>query len=234
MVRSFSDHVFLWDVFALFKLYLYLAGILRTTNESEGENKMESIIGFDTALIFWIQNHLVTGALSPLMIGLSTMGNVGAVWIVIGLGLLCSKKYRRAGIAVFIGLAFSLLVGNGILKHLAMRVRPCIDYPWMPMLVQAPPASDFSFPSGHTFGSFAAAAALFRGVKRKWGFAALGLAAGIGFSRIYLFMHYPSDVFTGAALGIFFGGTAWYLAGKLISWGRVKNYYMTKGKTELQ
>lgn len=211
-----------------------MAGILRTTNESEGDKEMESIIGFDTALIFWIQNHLVTGGLSPLMIGLSTIGNAGAVWILIGFGLLCSKRYRRAGIAVFIGLAFSLLVGNGILKHLVMRARPCIDYPWMPMLVHAPMATDFSFPSGHTFGAFAAAAALFQGVKRSWGAAALTLAAGIGISRIYLFVHYPSDVFAGAVLGIFFGGIAWCLAGKLVSWAKVKNYYMTKEKTELQ
>ena len=78
------------------------------------------------------------------------------------------------------------------------------------------------------------AAALFQGVKRSWGAAALALAAGIGISRIYLFVHYPSDVFAGAVLGIFFGGIAWCLAGKLVSWAKVKNYYMTKEKTELQ
>ena len=95
---------------------------------------MESIVSLDTTLIFWIQNHLVAGGLSPLMIGLSTLGNIGAVWILLGAVLLCSKKYRCAGIAIFIGLAFSLLVGNGVLKHLVMRARPCMDYPWMPMV----------------------------------------------------------------------------------------------------
>ena len=176
---------------------------------------MESIMGLDTMLIFWIQNHLVSGALSPLMIGLSTIGNLGIVWVLAGAALLCTKKYRRAGVAVFIGLLFSLLAGNGVLKHLIMRARPCIDYPWMPMLIQIPAVNDFSFPSGHTFGAFAAAAAMFQGVRRWWGIGAMGLAAAIGFSRIYLFVHYPSDVFAGALLGLYFGGLAWYLAGSL-------------------
>jgi len=175
---------------------------------------MESFIDFDTALLFWIQNHLVSEVWSPLVIGVSALGELGAVWILLGIVLFSTKKYRRAGVAVFIGLIFSLLVGNGILKHFVMRARPCLDYPWMPMLVKVPATSDFSFPSGHAFASFAAAFALFHGVNRWWGCTAVGLAAAIGFSRIYLFMHYPSDVFAGMVLGIFFGSFAWYLSGK--------------------
>ena len=196
---------------------------------------MEFITGFDTTLIFWLQNHLVTAGLSPLMLALSSMGNLGAIWILLGVVLSCSKKYRRAGIAVFIGLAFSLLVGNGILKHLVMRARPCIDYPWMPMLLHAPSANDFSFPSGHTFGSFAAAAACFQGVKKTWGLAALGLAGAIGFSRIYLFMHYPSDVLAGAVLGIGFGCLAWHLSSRIAAvWAKEKFIPAAAQKLELK
>ena len=196
---------------------------------------MEFITGFDTTLIFWLQNHLVTAGLSPLMLALSSMGNLGAIWILLGVVLSCSKKYRRAGIAVFIGLAFSLLVGNGILKHLVMRARPCIDYPWMPMLLHAPSANDFSFPSGHTFGSFAAAVACFQGVKKTWGLAALGLAGAIGFSRIYLFMHYPSDVLAGAVLGIGFGCLAWHLSSRIAAvWAKEKFIPAATQKHELQ
>ena len=193
---------------------------------------MESIVDWDITFIFWVQNHLVTGVLSPLMIVLSTLGNLGVIWILLGIALLCKKKYRRAGIAVFIGLTFSLVVGNGVLKHWLMRARPCLDYPWMPMLVQVPAANDFSFPSGHTFGSFAAAAAMFSGVKRRWGMAALGLAAAIGFSRIYLFMHYPSDVFAGAVLGIGFGLLAWRLAGKTAAFVESRFFQQVSEKTE--
>ena len=196
---------------------------------------MEFITGFDTTLIFFFLFHLVTAGLSPLMLALSSMGNLGAIWILLGVVLSCSKKYRRAGIAVFIGLAFSLLVGNGILKHLVMRARPCIDYPWMPMLLHAPSANDFSFPSGHTFGSFAAAAACFQGVKKTWGLAALGLAGAIGFSRIYLFMHYPSDVLAGAVLGIGFGCLAWHLSSRIAAvWAKEKFIPAATQKHELQ
>lgn len=179
---------------------------------------MEWIVSLDQTTIFWVQNHLVTGLLSPVMIGLSELGNFGAVWILTGIVMLSTKKYRRAGVGVFIALLFSLIIGNGILKHAVMRVRPCIDYPWMPMLVHIPNVDNFSFPSGHTFGSFAAATAMFSAMKRYWGIAALSLAAAIGFSRIYLFLHYPSDVFAGSILGIIAGAAAWCLSGKLILW----------------
>ena len=177
---------------------------------------MEGIFMLDQTIIFWIQAHVVTGVLSPFMIMFSTMGNFGAIWIVAAIGMVCTKTYRRAGIAVLIGLAVSLVLGTGLLKHVVMRARPCIDFPWMPMLVQVPLATDFSFPSGHTFASFAAAAAMFRQLKRPWAYAALGLAVVIGFSRIYLFMHYPSDVLAGALLGIMAGTAAWYAAGRVL------------------
>ncbi len=176
---------------------------------------MTSIIGLDTNLIFWMQEHLVTEVLSPWMVGVSAAGNLGLVWILASVALLCTKKYRRTGAAVLIGLLFSLLVGNMLLKPLVMRLRPCIEYSWMPLLIDAPKVNDFSFPSGHTFSSFAAAAALWCGGKRQWGIMAMLLAAAIGFSRLYLFMHYPSDVLAGAVLGLAFGRLAWYVSGKM-------------------
>ena len=167
----------------------------------------------DNTIIFWIQDNLVSELLTPFMLGFPLLGNLGAVWIIAGLWLLAHKKYRRAGLAVFIALFFSLLVGNIVLKPLAARVRPCFDYPWVPLLVSSPAVNDFSFPSGHTFGSFAAAAAMFRTLGPKKGLVPFLLAAVIGFSRLYLFLHYPSDVLAGAALGTFFGILAWYCSG---------------------
>jgi undecaprenyl-diphosphatase len=145
------------------------------------------------------------------MIVLSKMGNAGAVWVVSGIALLSVKKYRWAGLAVLLALAISLVFGNGILKPLAARLRPCITYPWMPMSISVPLATDYSFPSGHTFGSFAAAAAIFSQSKRL-GAAALLLATGIGFSRMYLFVHYPSDVLAGALFGTMSGIVAYRMS----------------------
>ncbi len=182
------------------------------------------ISSWDQTSLFWIQAQLVNGILSPLMLLLSTLGNLGAVWIAAAIGLFCTKKYRRAGIAVFIALFFSLAVGNGLLKHLVMRARPCMDFPWLPMLVQLPAPNDFSFPSGHTFASFAAAAAMFRVLPRWLGRLAFGLAAGIGFSRVYLCLHYPSDVLAAAVLGIGFGLLAWRLSAWAAAWLRSEKY----------
>ncbi|MDD3115370.1 MAG: phosphatase PAP2 family protein [Anaerovibrio sp.] len=177
---------------------------------------MDNIMTLDVVMIFGVQNHLVTEIISPFMIALSTVGNYGLIWILLGIALACKKDYRKTGIAILLGLTFSLIVGNGLLKHLVERTRPCIDYPLVPLLLHAPAANDFSFPSGHAFSSFVAATALFRGIEKKWGRTALGLAAAIAFSRVYLFMHYPSDVFTGALLGIAFGSLAWRLSGPVL------------------
>ena len=176
---------------------------------------MEYLIVLDKGILFWIQNHLVSNALNPYMLGLSKMGNAGIVWIILGIVLLFVKKYRWVGVTVVLALVISLIVGNGILKPLVARLRPCIVYPWVPMPITTPLLTDYSFPSGHTFASFAAAVGIFCRNKR-WGSMALLLAAGIGFSRIYLFVHYPSDVLAGVLFGAIAGmvayKTSYYLA----------------------
>ena len=172
-------------------------------------------IFLDEPVLFWVHDYLVSDTPTYVFKLFSTIGNLGAIWIVVGLLLLYWKKYRRAGIAVFVALFFSLLVGNGILKHLVMRIRPCFDYHWISLLVNRPAVNDFSFPSGHTFGSFAAATAMSRAIGNKKAIAAFLLGTIIGFSRIYFFLHYPSDVLAGAALGVGFGTLAWYVAGMI-------------------
>ncbi len=165
----------------------------------------------DQSILFWIQNNLVNPVLNPYMIILSTLGNVGAVWIFSGIVLLSVKRYRRAGVAVILALFMSLIFGNVILKPLIARIRPCIIYPWIPLYISMPLPTDYSFPSGHTFGSFAAATAIFCRSKRV-GTLALLLAAGIGFSRMYLFVHYPSDILAGVLLGTLSGIIAYKIS----------------------
>ena len=165
---------------------------------------MEYLIILDKKVLFWIQQHLVSSVLTSYMIGLSKMGNAGIIWIILGVALLLAKKYRWAGVTVILALAISLILGNGILKPLIARLRPCAAYPWVPMSFAAPLVTDYSFPSGHTFASFAAAVGIFCHSKRLGVFALL-LATGIGFSRLYLFVHYPSDVLAGVMLGTLAG-----------------------------
>ncbi|MCI1822260.1 MAG: phosphatase PAP2 family protein [Megasphaera sp.] len=165
---------------------------------------MELFAVIDQNLLFWIQNNVVTSTLTPYMLLLSNIGNIGLIWIVWAIFLLCIKEYRMTGIAVLLGLLISLILGNGILKPSLARLRPYIIYSWMSPDIVIPLPTDYSFPSGHTFGSFSAATIIFCRNKH-WGIFALILALGIGFSRVYLFLHYPSDILGGMLLGILCG-----------------------------
>ena len=158
----------------------------------------------DWGILHWIHHTLQCGALDFLMPKLTVLGNGGAVWVVAAAALTVSKKYRRYGIAMFAALAAGVLIGNVCLKNLIARPRPC----WLenvPLLIANP--TDYSFPSGHTLSSVIGAAVL-TGANRKFGFAAIPLAALIAFSRLYLYVHFPSDVLASVVLGTAIGATA--------------------------
>ena len=132
------------------------------------------------------------------MIIFSTLGNSGFIWIVITVVLLFTKKYRECAVAIAVALLFSTLICNIALKNLVERPRPFRIDEQVILKIEEPP--DYSFPSGHTFSSFAAAVALFI-YSRKMGMAALALAFAIAFSRLYLFLHFPTDVLASVVLG---------------------------------
>lgn len=115
-----------------------------------------------------------------------------------GGGAAGTKKTRAWGIAVSAALLVDLLLCNVLLKPLVARPRPYTFRPELTLLVKAP--RDFSFPSGHAAASFAAASALLYSKCRGW-IPATALAAAIALSRLYLYVHYPSDVICGAVLG---------------------------------
>ncbi len=151
----------------------------------------------EMAILYAIQN-LRTEFLDTAMVFISRLGNSGIIWVIIGLIMICFKKYRKSGIAVIIALVFCLVFGNGILKNIVGRSRPCWIDDSIKLLIDIP--KDYSFPSGHTFSSFAAAISI-TFFHKKEGVAAFILAILIAFSRLYLFVHYPSDILGGIALG---------------------------------
>lgn len=161
-------------------------------------------------ILDWIAS-LHNGFLDSVLPVISAFGDKGIGWIILSLILLCFPKYRKAGLAMALALIFCLLIGNITLKPLIARPRPYSYFPEMQLLI--PPLEDFSFPSGHTFASFASATALFL-FHRKEGIAAGILAAVIAFSRMYFYVHFPTDILAGIILGIASGFTAF----KLISW----------------
>ena len=133
------------------------------------------------------------------------------LWILLAVILLCFKKTRKAGVAMAMAMACGYLIGNMGMKHLFARIRP-YDVTEVDLLVAK--LHDFSFPSGHTLVSVEAATALWY-YHRKWGIAALVLAALIAYSRLYLFVHYPTDVVVGVILGVVIALGACYLTNRL-------------------
>lgn len=162
--------------------------------------------------LHWLREQWQTPFLDTVMPFLSSLADDGWLWIALSVLLLCFRRTRRAGVSMALSLLLGLLIGNVILKNVIGRIRPYDLDPSVVLLVER--LSDFAFPSGHTLASFEAATAL-TVRHRRWGCAALVLAAAIALSRLYLFVHYPTDVLAGAALGVAIGLLACWLTDRL-------------------
>ena len=161
-------------------------------------------------ILNWIQSHLRCGILDAAMPAVSWICNHGEVWILLAAVLLAIPKTRKAGACLACGLAVDLLLCNLWLKPWIGRVRPFAVNPDVKLLIVPP--TDASFPSGHTCAAFAAASAWWRTLPRRWmRWTGLVLAVCMGLSRLYVGVHYPSDVIAGALVGLFCGWAAWKL-----------------------
>ena len=162
---------------------------------------MNWLNGTELPILFWIREHLTAPFFDAVMPYISSLAHAGEVWILLAVILLCFKKTRKAGVAMGLAMVCGYLVGNLGLKNLFARTRP---YDMVEVELLVAKLHDFSFPSGHTLVSFEAATALWY-YHRRWGIVAFALAAVIGYSRLYLFVHYPTDVVAGALLGVAIG-----------------------------
>lgn len=154
--------------------------------------------GIEFDILYFLQS-IHTPWLDVFMKEITGLGDHGIFWIITGAVLLCFKKTRIMGLCVILSLAAGFLIGNMFLKNLIARSRPCWIDDSIPLLIKNP--RDYSFPSGHTLSSFEGAVSIWL-YNRKWGTPALALAVLIGFSRMYLFVHFPTDVLAGLVLGI--------------------------------
>lgn len=174
--------------------------------------------------ILYAINKLHNPILDKIMIGITSLGNAGLIWIAIAIFLIFIKKTRKCGILMLISLVSGLILGNGILKNLIGRDRPCWLDPNIPLLIPNP--LDYSFPSGHTLASFEAAVMIFLHNK-KFGVISLILACLIAFSRMYLFVHFPTDILGGIILGTLISLAVYY------GYEKIKNK-RTKVEKEVQ
>jgi undecaprenyl-diphosphatase len=165
----------------------------------------------DSSILLYIKDNMHGIIMDKSMIISTYLGNGGIIWIIIAAILIINKKYRKIGFMALGALILSTILGEGILKHIVQRTRPSEDITAWNFLIAKP--LSYSFPSGHTTSSFAVAGVLAKYFKR-YAFGFLGLASLIGFSRLYLYVHYPTDILAGAVLGLMCSRIIIYLFGK--------------------
>lgn len=162
---------------------------------------MDLIESVDFSILNGIQSSLKCGFLDFLMPLISLIGG-GAVWALGGIILLFIKKHRINGIVIISALTAAIIITEFLIKPIFMRERPYLSVESFALLTAEPHGS--SFPSAHTSASFASAVPFF-GINKPIGVCAVIFAALVGFSRLYLYVHFPSDVICGALLGILIG-----------------------------
>ena len=190
---------------------------------------MDAIYSFDYSILNYINEPFHNAFFDGFFSIITHLADAGWFWIALAALLLCFKKTRKTGCVMGAALLMGVIFGNGILKPLIHRVRPYDNAAWSPAVTRATllisPPSDYSFPSGHTLASFEGAFGIFL-CNKKWGAPALVLAVLIAFSRLYFYIHYPTDVIGGMILGIGFAVAAFFIVGAI--WNKVTKKQLPK------
>lgn len=170
---------------------------------------LQFLLDLDGKILLFIQEYLRFPLLTGIMRFITSLGDGGLIWIVLAAVFIWTKRYRKTGTAMAVALLIGYLSTNLILKNLVMRVRPYEAIAGLEALIG--PLRDSSFPSGHATSSIAAAFVVLKGSPRYIGIPAFVLAALICFSRLYLGVHYPTDVLAGVLIGLFAAFSAKYV-----------------------
>lgn len=163
----------------------------------------QDLIELDGNILIYVQEHLRNNILNDIAVWFTSLGNAGLIWILLIMALIIYKGTRKEGIYCSISLILCFILVNVFLKNAVARVRPYDAIEQVRCLIE--PQADYSFPSGHTAIAFAASVPVFILSNKKLGIIMLVLSVLMGLSRIYVCVHYPSDVIGGAFAGIFCG-----------------------------
>lgn len=170
-------------------------------------------MGFEFQILNGLQT-IHTPLLDAFMTSITKLGDAGIVWIILTVILLLIPKTRKAGGYMAVALIADLIICNVIIKPIVARPRPYSVNKTIKLLVA--PLKDYSFPSGHTAASFASVSALYFAGRKRMAGGALILSVLIAFSRLYLYVHYPTDVLGGLIIGLLCGWIADVIIKKLV------------------
>ncbi len=170
---------------------------------------LDALMNLDGGFLLFLQESVRNPVLDKIMIFITSLGDKGMIWILATVLLLIPKKTRKAGMVSAVALLGSLLFNNMLIKNIVQRPRPYVNLEDLRIIIPRP--SEYSFPSGHSSSSFAAAVSFYRLLPKKFGIPAIVLAGLIAFSRLYVGVHYPTDVLAGALMGIALSYFAQYL-----------------------
>lgn len=164
----------------------------------------EIITAIDIKVLDFIQSSMRCLFLDTILPIITSLGDKGMIWIILSIILILQKKYRTQGVMLITALILCGTIGNLFLKPTIARVRPYDSIPDIILLINKP--TDYSFPSGHTMAAFASFSVFLLVSDKRWLKICIGiLAFSIAFSRLYLYVHYPSDVLAGILFGSIFG-----------------------------
>lgn len=179
---------------------------------------MEFLTQLDGTVLLWIQEYLRRDFLDPIITFITSLGDAGWFWILLSVILLFTKKYRQVGFTGLLALLIGFLITNLWLKNMVMRIRPYEIVEGLTLIGKK--AHDFSFPSGHSTASMAASSVFFVGMPKKFGIPAFLLGLFICFTRLYIGIHYPTDVLAGILIGFAAAFAAVWIMKKQNRFGR--------------
>ena len=193
---------------------------------AEAVGDLNDLDALDLDILHYIADHIQQDFLTPIMVVITHMAKAGIFWILLSAVLIAIKKTRAIGIACAVALMINVLACNVILKPIIARPRPYVLDPTLLKSLLVPEQWDYSFPSGHTSASFATAGVLpFMRAKKRLAVPLLILACLIGLSRLYVCVHYPTDVICGAVLGLIAAFTSFMVCTRILEKKLPKKIY---------
>lgn len=173
---------------------------------------MDWLLQLDGNILLWIQQHIRKEILNPAVIFITNLGNSGWFWLVLSAIFVFLAKYRKIGLTALIAMLIGFIITNLCVKNMVHRIRPYEIVEGLEFIGVRP--SDFSFPSGHSTCSMAASVVMYKKFSGAVGIFLLALGIFICLSRLYVGVHYPTDVAAGMIIGTMAAAAALWIMDK--------------------